>query len=739
MRKKAHGDTNLTQPAFWEKLFPNISCDSSYVSRVLNGNSIILNYSGKQIPIKDLINDNDGNPKTYALDRAEYLMRLFCYNSDVLQDNFLMTELTYYADIQNYAVEFYSLAFDYVLSRMGSENVFLRIDMPNDYKLPEQVSHLKKRNGASVEGLSYNRFIDLICNVMPNLTKYQAVTLTIPDSQSAWTDHSIDINEHILKPFESQINSSDNVLEKLREISRNPLVSEKLSRALSIVLDEDLLRKTVARIYSYGYHICLKNTFARITSLQGAELYEKLLDFMEKLCKALRSEEYPQIEKLSEFLYCQTKAEMLSPEKTATGIDMLCICLYKLVCFVLLYELTGKAALKQLIPLATGDDYIQFFSKNINYIENISSIKDKIKLYSLIAGNLSDKSEEFINRLCNDILSKTGFLRLINNTNVQKLLKSELSCYYEDIKMLYKIVYNHVKYRLYRSYYDINENAGIMRNSFNDRELVLDFIKNGYAPICFKFEKSDGKVADFVLRLANEDDIESIMKLNNPNVPFRRAVYVKSEFNEIVSAVKANEVFIIEELKNDSVINLACVCIILRCFYGMRRNSYSTDSMNFEYENEYFAEVGRAFGYLDYDSVLVNDGRAGLNLTSYRGCGFQRLTLVLAEEIAIAEERDYICATVSPINRPSKRNFMLNGYKSVAKKVYTLSSDKDSEFIKYLNNASECERAEYQKKVKSESEYLRDDFFDILNLNEEDYKSDNIVPRDYVVLQLKQS
>lgn len=112
--------------------------------------------------------------------------------------------------------------------------------------------------------------------------------------------------------------------------------------------------------------------------------------------------------------------------------------------------------------------------------------------------------------------------------------------------------------------------------------------------------------------------------------------------------------------------------------------------------------------------------------------------LILAEEIAKLKACDYICATVSSFNKPSERNFMLNGYKIEDDTNYPFKENDPSPFYEHIISPLADEKI--KKKFYDDLEYEVVAYKNILvklKIAEEDYRRDMNVPREFVVLNLK--
>lgn len=711
------------------------------ICKYSNGNrSFVLNYGDKRakyrlsdIKLEKLLMINHNTYYENVEEEALRIQKIFEMNKDILTAEFVNSEEKYIASNNYY--DFYRHAFVTLTTTLrkkkseGGPIVFLRLSpLPST---SDEIVAMRMKNAGFI---TFEQYISMLCDFQ-NISKYQAATLTIPDLNLTWTDHSIDISEHFLKPYEDKIERSENTFEQIEKISTDISSPERVRNAIQFITNKKSLKKSVRTIYSTNAHLYVKNYFAKITNTSASvkNEFDKMLHLLNEMCENFAEYRISQINNLSDYI-CRYENRTISNKDISSELEKLCICFFKLSLFVLYYQITGKLADFELIPLAAGDTYIQFYSNNLIEIENTSGITDKLKKYSLLPTSLHDKSEEFINRLANDILTKSEFVAFINNPEVQNILLSGPDELIEDITQLYDIIYSHIKFRLYRGYHNINDNAGIMRNSFTDKLIVNNYINYNMQPLSFRRNNGNGEQKEFILRLAKSNDTAAILRLNEPPKPYRRAIYVKSEPREIEDAISKGRVWIIEEKLGNNDVNLACVAVILRC-NNNQRIKFNSDSLNEKFEKKYFDKVKHDFTYLDFDSILVNDGRSGINEISYRGYGFQRFFLVLAEEIARKEGCEYICCTVSTLNQPSKRNFILNGYKLDSVQAYTLT-DSESAYYRYLkDNSTELQR--YDNTIETELEmYRRENIFDTLNIDEAAYREDRDVPRDFMVLLL---
>lgn len=293
---------------------------------------------------------------------------------------------------------------------------------------------------------------------------------------------------------------------------------------------------------------------------------------------------------------------------------------------------------------------------------------------------------------------------------------------------------------MYRTTWKVNDanDWGLMRYSLTDREIVLKyvsaFIKDKTSEMFFNRLKHDGSVGEFVIRLATKDDIDNIMLLSEPPIPYRRAIFINSNIDELNEAANKEQMWVIEEIINGVKI-IACSAIILYNDINHHYDMFYAAEMNERYRKKYYGSNNSNFKYMDFDSILVNDGRSRIGNQSYRGYGFQCLMLILAEELATIMECDYICATVSTFNQSSKRNFELNGYSVEDNEKYTFKDP--SRFYHYITTVA-SEQEVKQNKIDLELEIAKyGTTFDSLNIGKEEYIKETASPRDFVVLILK--
>lgn len=583
--------------------------------------------------------------------------------------------------------------------------------------------------------------------VETNSTRYDAIRLTVPDSKFTWCDLRNDPISHFLDQDQENIQQT------------NIHVFFTVIRSADRLLNR--MEHSINQIYTYKDFEYVKKMFAYVTHAgTEKEKYDKMLIVLRGLVKCPSLPNICRQDSLAEFLNECLPFDGLEIWNQRTRIDDLSVCFYKMICVVVLlsagrsipnnFEIRPRN--NQLLSTGFWEYYNTLRTNTMIYtgIEKLTLYED---LYDLIT-KFDKKSDEIVNRAANDFF--VDLFKFVNSIELQEETLLNLgtrNLKYEKIFVLYLLFYKHVKYALYRSIRPIFGKKpfgkGLMRNSLIDREIILEYMSliqnNSLAEIGFQCLKQEGSVGKFILRQAVHVDKEKIIALNEPSRPYRRALYVKTEREELEVAIPNGEVWVIEESLNDGIRNIACVAVILHQVVNIDRTVDDNDNhkvfngyqLNKVHENKYLERVKRDFSYLDFDSVLVNDGRAGVGKLSYRGCGFQRLMLVLAEEIAKKKDCDYICATVSPFNEPSKRNFILNGYEVEGRAKYPFHGE-ITPFYQYLISDQIPEKdkardlADIEREISENKEMLEE-----LKISEESYRQDKDAPRDFLVLNLK--
>lgn len=585
----------------------------------------------------------------------------------------------------------------------------------------------------------YDLFIgaltDELQGVTPTATQYDAICLTVPDSKFAWNALNSKGD-----PFSHFLDGIRNILEQ----SKKDILQIVITQADRLI---DRAEFSSKQIFTYKDFQYLQKRFEHIIGAQTkAQTYNAMLDILKNLVINRSLPDICRQDSVVEFLNSCSPYQDLENWEKKDKFDEISICFQKIICAVILlsagrnlpegFEVRPRTAL---LPVVFWEEYNNLRSS----LTSVFTVDDKLRLYErlydmITAGN---KSDELINRAANDCF--VDFFSLVNTKEQQNdlLLRSDINIsQYVKIFNLYHLFYKHIKYALYRTTWMVNDSNGwgLMRYSLTDREIVLryveTFLKDKTSEVLFNRLKHDGSVGEFVIRLATKDDIDNIMLLSEPPIPYRRAIFINSNRDELNEAANKEQMWVIEEII-DGIKILACSAIILYNDINHHYDMFYAAEMNERYRKKYYGGNNSNFKYMDFDSILVNDGRSRIGNQSYRGYGFQRLMLILAEELATIMECDYICATVSTFNQSSKRNFELNGYIVEDNEKYTFKEP--SRFYHYITTeASEQEVEQNKKDIELEiAKY--GDTFDSLNISKEEYVKETIAPRDFVVLNLK--
>lgn len=602
--------------------------------------------------------------------------------------------------------------------------------------ISEAISRLESDLSENIKKVNqhpYSQLINILFNnlkkINSNITKYHAVLLTIPDSQFIWNDEYNDITKHFLDEKKNDIEQSQaDILDVI--ISNN--VDHFAKRAYASLIEP----------YTYRYFNYFFKMFKKIiNNTNNYDVYNKMLSLLDLLCNDPVIINIIDVHEIKSFLN-----KVLRNSLNEKRFEYISICFNKLVSAIIYInikgEIPGTFILRPLI-YDMDNKFIQEYAALKTMIGEEENPNNKIECYKKLYNLLQEQQKEIIDYVASEL--SFDFFAFVNNKEIQDSLIYNSNMSYDKIIKLYNIFYENIKYRLYRNYSKINEYKGLIRYDLIDRYIALQYVdKMNYDNLTeYKFEhiKHDRSIGDFVIRQANINDLDSIKQLNNPTPPYRRAIYVKSDDHEIETAINNKEVWIIEECITNVILkretrSIACVAIILDSYN--KHDDFNTDSLTKKFAQKYRNRVNRNFRYLDFDSVLTNDGRSNIGNYSYRGCGFQRLMLIFAEILACKLKCDYICATVSTLNKSSKRNFILNGYILENDDKYTL--DGDSQFYIYItsDDATQEEKESYSLKVNDECGFFKDTF-DRLNISKENYKKDKDVPRNFVVLNLMEN
>lgn len=555
--------------------------------------------------------------------------------------------------------------------------------------------------------------------------------LTVPDTRLLWIVPELAPAEHFMEDCKTDINNGcDNILSLV--IARNKLFVTYMERSYELV-------------YTYKFYEYIHKMFGNILNIQPEEkgkLYDSLLQTIRMLNQSPMLAGIFDTSELNKFLEKCYPSDAISPNELDAWIDYVAICFHKIICGII-FTCDNQRHTYDVVPaLANLSPMLKGLILNIKEELGVAPDENReIELYEDLYDLIINCREDIQNWVAYEFYEQ--FFSFINRIEIQDNILFVNPDDHKKIFKLYSLFYTNIKYKLYRVY-DFNAlvGQGIMRNSLLDRQIILNYLetcrRNNDEGAEYKFIGDNSR--RFVIRLANDQDKDALIRLSNPIPPYRRAIFIRFNQNELDEAIANKQLWIIEEEYNGERI-LACSAIILYNDENCHYRTFYAGTMNDEYcKKHYNSENGMLpkYRFIDFDSIIVDDGRGNPYNRSYRGYGFQRLMLALSEEIAKSKGCDYICATVSSFNKPSERNFLLNGYKIENNTNYSFEEDDPSPFIMYIesniadertiekfNNDLEYETAVYKKILKH------------LNISEKDYRRDMNVPREFVVLKLK--
>ncbi|MDE6728653.1 MAG: hypothetical protein K2J80_12060 [Oscillospiraceae bacterium] len=679
--------------------------------------------------------------------------------------------------------DFYYYAFKYVVDR-GQ----VRFEDSENYD-PEKLTNAFRQIG--YQPVNYDEYIALIMNVLNsrrNITKsvsqYDAVLLTIVDESVLWDDIDNNGLRHWLIPKKEQINSAESKLLEIifaEDNRQNPA---------------DSYNAALEQVHALKWYNYTLRMFQLVSGFNKSELvYMEIYNLLNELVADERIKKFPTSTLLVDFLQkapMNYNSAVERPEKANYYLHILAIAFFKLNAAVLLTNL-GKP-LPENFTLDPTEDLSKLEIIDVIMeqplppeLEGLDEIEKRLyrfsKLYLEIA-NESPETQKIISFSCYGELFK-----LVNDERVQNDYLSKNRSWCKNVRALTEMVYRDVSYKIYREYSSVDnkKDNGLMRNFLTDVDIVNNYLKKVTSidgtltdePSEMFSRKKQNGIGRFILRRATLDDIDDILKLYSPEEslegkPYRRAVFVVSKKESFEDSIAAGDAFVVYEVEKNERGEYVPAC--LACYAGIVSSTYRRNEANEMPQkyystamNEKFAELYASANqleeltYLDFDTILVNDGRAGVSTQSYRGGGWQRLMLVLAEKLAITKKCQYICGTVGFANSVSRRNFNLNGYSPIAMEHYTLPESEKSRYYEYitsgftisihdnngtsktiLKKATERERADYESNWQREYRYYEEDYkrysrFRDFTIAREDYKQDRDVPRLFVLLNMDSS
>ncbi len=591
----------------------------------------------------------------------------------------------------------------------------------------------------------YDGFVDILTGILSginsNVTRFDTVQLTVPDGGFLWNVPELASVEHFMKKYENVINDGcDNILSLITESNE------------AFVVD---MERSFNKVYTYQYYEYVHKMFAFIFNIDledsrqqsdvvlknKRKLYDIILQTIRELYYNKPLTGILNTDGLQEFLGRCSQADAISKKEIDNEIDYVSICSHKIICAVI-YTCDNEQVKYNVAPIMLSfSEMFQIEKLNIkNNLDSVTDEKRELELYEELYDLIENCHEEIQNKVTNDFYEQ--FFGFINRAEIQDNILFQDPQKHEKIFKLYNLFYANIKYKLYRAYGETTvANTGLMRNSLIDRKIVLGYLEGYNRNMLTEYEFEGVGERRFVIRLANEGDKGNLISLSNPTPPYRRAIFIRFNKDELNEAIDKQQLWIIEELYKGERI-LACSAIIL---YNDEKRSYKTfyaGEMNDDYCKKHYGSgknLPPYYRFIDFDSIIVDDGRVNRHGRSYRGCGFQRIMLILAEEIAKSKGCDYICATVSSFNKPSERNFILNGYEVKTNKNYPFKECDPSPFYQFItsSDADEIAKNEFQKDLEYEIVAYRN-ILNHLGITEEEYRRDMNVPREFVVLNLNQ-
>ncbi len=314
------------------------------------------------------------------------------------------------------------------------------------------------------------------------------------------------------------------------------------------------------------------------------------------------------------------------------------------------------------------------------------------------------------------------FLKIISCPIVRARLLA--SCkQYSNIFSLYRNWLTYKKASIYGNY----QNGGIsLRSDINYSKVSAEYLERYVKDKSdrFVFEVLDNKMVSrrFRLRLATMDDFKAIVKMNGQD--FSRKIFVSSTTDELKFGLDNGAIWMIED---EATNQLATIFIIAQVegekSLEMLGEIYGTAALARE------AISNKLLGtpFVIFDAVIVGE--------EYRGLGFQRLGLILAEYLCKNINGKYVCATVSPANTPSFRNFILCDYEKKQTVYYPSRDTVDTPHRRYK------EPTEYylEHKEECDTELISDEIQQFLtdnDISEEDYRQERVAVRTFVVQKI---
>ena len=287
-----------------------------------------------------------------------------------------------------------------------------------------------------------------------------------------------------------------------------------------------------------------------------------------------------------------------------------------------------------------------------------------------------EKTDEFLNYL------GEPFALAMNNPCVQEV-------YFHNKQILTNLehIYGEYYYNTYlnakfsgeekhTSAHEFLKMVPLIRYNLLDTGIVNAFLANQNV-VDFKFHLWGECFGQFRLRYAKEDDIDTLVALQNSDGEEDRNIYMRAKQNELKCALRERQLFVIEDMNNytdcagknvqtdfNAEHNIAAFAILCPEIlpYDKEAAKPGTASYNSKII-EQIKTMNKTVGdYASFNTCFVSQ--------PYRGVGLQRLFLLLMEKMAKRLDKSAIACTVSSENVTSYANFKAAGYEYKCEVVY---------------------------------------------------------------------
>lgn len=379
----------------------------------------------------------------------------------------------------------------------------------------------------------FDGFIDILTKILngikSDITRYDAVLLTVPDTRLLWHVPALASVEHFMEDCRNNINNEcDNILSLI------------IDRRESFVID---MEKSFDKVYTYQFYEYIHQMFGRVFNIEFDEkrkLYDKIVQIIRILHNTPALEGIQETNELKLFLDKCHHSDSIRDNELDAWIDYVTMCFHKIVCAVI-FACDNKRHSYNVVPALIN--LTETFNGSILSIEKrLNEAADEateIKLYEDLYDLIIDCHEEIQNWVAYKFYVQ--FFGFINRAEVQdKILFIKLD-EHKKIFSLYNLFYTNVKFKLYRAYGPNTAlNKGIMRNSLFDRQIALNYLAEYCKEDSAEYKFTGDNLRRFVIRLANDHDKINLIKLSNPEPPYRRAIFIRFNQAELAEAIAKN-------------------------------------------------------------------------------------------------------------------------------------------------------------------------------------------------------